>query len=169
MMQSLLIFFLTHLVFADVSGGAPCTSDSQCGHGTCNFTMNNGTCVCIPAYANVSCNYQRKQQAVAFGLTWLCVFGVCGIGRLYTEVINGIAPLILGLIGFIPFLIVINYYCCGNISYDRFVNSCICYVMFAMVLVAFVWCIMDLIIFGTLNNAGGPCLDGNGFELLRQF
>jgi len=124
--------------------------------GTCNFSVNNGTCVCIPAYANVSCNYQRKQQAIAFGLTWLCVCGVCGIGRLYTGVFVGIALLILCILGILPILI--GVVLSISMKFDvlkTFENSCIRTILVIMAAAAFLWFIADLIIFGTLNNGRG--------------
>ena len=172
MMQVIITLFLASFVVADISGGAPCTSDIQCGYGTCNFAMNNGTCVCQAAYANVSCNYQRNQQILPFGLTWLCLFGVCGVGRLSVGVLNGIALLILGLFSIFPLYVI----ACCSCAYQ--ISSCQCngyfsitigIVMLIMGLAAFGWFIADLVIFGTLQAFGSPFLDGNGFELLKQF
>jgi hypothetical protein len=79
-----------------------CTSDAICNQGLCK----NNTCTCLSGYIsynNSICNYQQKQQLVAFLLSFLV--GTCGADWFYLSQGNGgyiaagVIKLMSGLVG----------------------------------------------------------------------
>jgi TM2 domain-containing membrane protein YozV len=171
MVSVTLILILTGLISSAYAMVDPCTTQNATagpicsGHGVCyNDSSSNETrCYCDSGYTNLDCSYQRKSQAVAFGLTWLYLIGLAGVERLYLGYTAiGIVFLLMGLSGVI-FLVgsfIGGMYRFIDRSGDRgCVMSAVCvaaigFADLAALLGLWIW---ELVIIsqGTLNDAHG--------------
>lgn len=155
------------------SGGAECTTDSQCNSpgGECVFnTLDSqvvGSCVCDKDYGNPDCSYFRKSRKLAAGLEWLCLCSAGGAGDFYLERNGeGGGQFVLCL----PMIVLLCIGCCccislcgcGSCSINCNGVPAIVGTIF-VILMAVTGCVWSLAEFIMILQ--GDVLDGNGYSL----